>query len=746
MATVPIPTTDRLEVLRGLLDAVRRTTRRWVWVEALAWVGVCGGLLFWALMGFDWMVEAPAPVRAALLGLVLAGLAWLVWHKLVSRLTTPLADGDLALLVERGHPAFRDSLSTAIELAPRPPDHCDPTLLERTIDEAAAMAGQVDVERLFRRRRLVGLACGGALAAATIAGLALARPAVADVFVRRMLLLRDDPWPRRTGLMVPGFTDGTLKVARGSDVDILVTADAARELPRVVDLRSRGRGGWRTDRMGMRGGVVDGGQTFGHVLRGVTEDLELEVRGGDARIRGLSIRVLDPPALAELRIGYTLPEYLGGGQREATPARLVQVPRGSTVEITCGSTKPLQAARLVATGTTGEQTLADQPADDAGTAGRTMVSGTIGPLDGEVAIAVSLLDTDGLENREPIGFILAAVPDEPPTLALRLRGISTAVTPRARLPVVGTIADDHGLAAAALVVEPVAKAAGGGARAGSAAEGAAPAAPGQSFPVGRIAAGAAVVEFPFDAPEWLALEPLGLATGTRIALTVRASDACGLPPGPNTATSDTWPLDVVTPEELLAMLEAREIILRRRFESVVADLTQARDRVAAVPATAGPAPGQPAGEGAGEGEGDDDGSFSVGRMGESAARAAGETGEIAGAFRDIRAELDNNGLVTPELDARLIAQIADPLAAVAATDLPRLAAACRDRAADRAAIVARADEVLARLQAILGKMIELESYNEVLEVLRGVIRTQEEIRAETLERQKRRARELLERP
>lgn len=746
MATVPFPTTDRLEVLRGLLDAVRRTTRRWVWVEALAWVGVCGGLLFWGLMGFDWMVEAPAPVRAALLGLVLAGLAWLVWHKLVSRLVTPLPDGDLALLVERGHPAFRDSLSTAIELAPRPPDHCDPTLLERTIDEAAAMAGQVDVERLFRRRRLVGLACGGALAAATIAWLALARPAVADVFVRRMLLLRDDPWPRRTSLSVPGFTAGTLKVARGSDVDILVTADAARELPRVVDLRSRGRGGWRTDRMGMRGGVGGGGQTYGHVLRGVTEDLELEVRGGDARIRGLSIRVLDPPALADLRIGYTLPEYLGGGQREATPARLVQVPAGSTVEITCGSTKPLQAARLVATGTTGEQTLADQPADDAGAVGRTMVSGTIGPLDGEVAIAVSLRDTDGLENREPIGFVLAAVPDEAPTLALRLRGISTAVTPRARLPVVGTIADDHGLATAALLVEPVAKAAGGGARAGSGEERAAPAPPGQSFPVGRIAAGAAVVELPDEAPEWLALEPLGLATGTRIALTVRATDACGLPPGANTATSDTWPLDVVTPEELLAMLEAREIILRRRFESVVADLTQARDRVAAVPATAGPAPGQPGGENAGEGEGDDDGSFSVGRMGESAARAAGETGEIAAAFRDIRAELDNNGLVTPELDARLIAQIADPLAAVAATDLPRLAAACRDRSAERAAIVARADEVLARLQAILGKMIELESYNEVLEVLRGVIRTQEEIRAETLDRQKRRARELLERP
>jgi hypothetical protein len=55
-------------------------------------------------------------------------------------------------------------------------------------------------------------------------------------------------------------------------------------------------------------------------------------------------------------------------------------------------------------------------------------------------------------------------------------------------------------------------------------------------------------------------------------------------------------------------------------------------------------------------------------------------------------------------------------------------------------------EVLARMRAVLDKMMELESFNEVLELLRGMIRTQEQIRTETLEQQKRRAREALERP
>lgn len=61
-------------------------------------------------------------------------------------------------------------------------------------------------------------------------------------------------------------------------------------------------------------------------------------------------------------------------------------------------------------------------------------------------MTLDLVDTDGLTNREPITFTLVATPDEAPRVAARMRGISSAVTPRARLPIVGTISDDHGLA------------------------------------------------------------------------------------------------------------------------------------------------------------------------------------------------------------------------------------------------------------------------------------------------------------
>jgi hypothetical protein len=176
------------------------------------------------------------------------------------------------------------------------------------------------------------------------------------------------------------------------------------------------------------------------------------------------------------------------------------------------------------------------------------------------------------------------------------------------------------------------------------------------------------------------------------------------------------------------MLEAREVLLRRRFEAAIEDLTLAR-RGLDEPSVAG------------------DERLATRRLGEATARCGGETGEIATAFRGIRGELANNGLLTPELETRLVGQIAAPLVAVVEGPLAALAEGCRGAAAgelEPADLAARADAALAALRAVLARMLELESFTEVVERLRGVIETQERIRRDTLERQRQRARELLE--
>ena len=710
--------------LRSLLASLRRQTRRWVWVESLGWAAVAIAAIFWTTLALDWSIEPPGWVR---LGMLAAGGGLLVWlgiTKLVGRLLTPLPDAALAVVVERAHPACRDSLSTAIELADRPRADVDPDLVRRTTADAVAMLGDIRTTAIFRRRQLMMLAVGAALALATVATLVAARPAVGGLWARRMLALTDEPWPRRVQLEVEGFPGGVRTVARGSDVDVIAHVRAGGGLPDVVELRTKTPDGWRTERMGSRGGATGEAGSFGHVIRNAVADTELEVRGGDARLGRLRLRVVEPPDLAALQIDHQPPDYLGGDERRAASTRLVRLPRGSRVRLTCTATKPLSAARLTATPADSSATatpLATLEADAA--SDRRVITATIDALDADASVELSLTDTEGLANREPIRIVLTAVSDAAPQIGLVIAGASTAVTPQARLPLAGTLTDDHGLADAVVVL-------GRGSDEASV-----------RVPIGRVRDGLTVVEFSAETPEIVPLTPLGLKPGERLTVTVEARDGCGLASGPNLGRSDTWPLDVVTPEALRSLLEAREIMLRRRFETVIGDLGQARDILAAPPRgrddtepSASPTPEAAA----------------AARCGDAAARSAGETGEIAAAFRGIRRELDINGVLTAELETRLSAQIAAPLQRLADSDLPAVVRACQTAAAaggqPTAPLVQRVDAVLASMRAVLDTMLELESFNELVERLRAVIRTQEEIRAATLEQQKKRGRQALEGP
>lgn len=736
MATIMDMESSRAgEPIDRLLARIRREARWWIWIESLSMLAMTACVAIVATLAIDWLIEPPAWARGALVAIAACGLVWIILAKLVARLSTPLADRSLALAVERRHPELGDTLSTAVGLASATSTEVDPVLVERTAAAARSLAAQVSPRKVFRRRQLGMIAAAGIVLTAAIASLAVARPDVSDLWARRMLLLDDEAWPRRVHFDAIGFHGNAMTVARGTDVEVLTRATVTSgEVPDFVELRMRGRDGTQTARMGTRGGADTAGQLFAHILEGVSGDLDLEIRGGDGRLSGLRLVVVDPPTLASVTIQYELPAYLGGGHRKPPFSRVVPVPRGSKVSVAFTSSKPMTAARLTARFATGaaasvpgsvpgDETagvpgdmLANVPAEvvlaevSAPEPPSTVIAATIPSLDSDAILTVNVTDADGISPREPFVLALAAVPDEPPTVSLRLLDISGAVTPAARLPFVGTLADDHGLAHAAVSVT----------RGND----------GWSQPVERVRGGEPLVEFTAEEPEVMPLAGLSLRPGDRITVRASASDTCGLPGGSNKTDGETRTLDVVTPEALQAALEAREILLRRRFEAAIDDLGMARRGLDDPPSQTAEAF-----------------KATAGRLGEAASRAVGEVGEIATAFRGIRNEFDANGLLTAELETRLVGQVADPLAALAASGLDGLADACRSAGAgemDHPALAARADAAMTALKAILARLLELESFNEVVEKLRGLIRTQEQIRSDTLERQRKRAREALE--
>jgi hypothetical protein len=248
---------------------------------------------------------------------------------------------------------------------------------------------------------------------------------------------------------------------------------------------------------------------------------------------------------------------------------------------------------------------------------------------------------------------------------------------------------------------------------------------------------------------------------------VQAADACALEDGPNVGSSQRYVLEVVTAEQLRAMLEARELTLRRRFETIIEELTDTRNMLSGIemlPSRAA-VETKPATVPEGNEPGDDDATkpaassaaskaLQVERVLQNSQRSSHETLQVALAFDEIREEMINNRVDTEELKARLKEGVADPLRRIVESrftileeSLRQLAAVLGDPNAAvpaQAKAVAEADAILVEMQQVLDKMLELETFNEVLDMLRQIIEAQEKVNAETKQKQKQKLRDLIE--
>ena len=131
-----------------------------------------------------------------------------------------------------------------------------------------------------------------------------------------------------------------------------------------------------------------------------------------------------------------------------------------------------------------------------------------------------------------------------------------------------------------------------------------------------------------------------------------------------------------------------------------------------------------------------------------------ETLGVAEGFEDIVVEYQNNRIDTDELTERLQNNIAVPLHEIAETLLPELDVKLHklpsaiDGGAEnspvQSAAIIQSDVVIEAMQRILDRMLELESYNEIVELLRGIVAEQKELNEATRNRRLEKLRSLLD--
>lgn len=752
------------EVKRALRH-LRRRIRLYVLAEGLAAIVIVLGLAFWLGLAIDWTFEPSREVRILAGGLIGLATLWVIFRYVLRRIFARLRDQSLALLLERRFPHLDERLLTTVELARRELSNVHPVLLDTTTEEAREYIQGIDVRDVLNPRplnRKVLLAAG--FVVSIIAFGFANQPALAHYWKR--LQLSEELWPRRVQLAVDEFpNDGprSIRIARDSQFDLTVRASLTDNFiaPDEVEIRYRTDDGTRgRDTFARVGDALPGRdryQLFRYRLNSVAQSLTFDIVGGDDRITNLRLEVVGRPQAVDLAIDCEYPPYTGRPREVRSLVGPLRLPEGTRMTLRGKSTKPLREVQLHDVDS-GDDTVArfgdeSAPGD---------FEFDLGPLTGDRLLLLSLVDTDGIESREPVRISLARIVDEPPEIAVRLEGVGTSITADARVPFTGVIEDEYYGAQEAWFEY----------RAGEAAA--------ARLPFSRQPRGA--VQFDVDeALDLRAVDPatgqrrLALDPGQQLVIQIGASDRYDLTSEPHVGSSQAFQLEIVTPAQLRAILEQRELSLRQRFEAIYEKMNDTRDlltRIEFVPESSPEEPeedaegGQAEGDEAGasdevDGNAEDDRERQLTRRRlrvagslQNVNQSSHETLGVADAFDEIQAELVNNRIDTEELLDRLRDNVTQPLRKIGGEMMPALAqrlqslqSKVEDETAgseELAQAIRQTDEILVEMQAALDKMLELESYNEILDLLRGIIRDQEELNERTKQRQREELRNLLE--
>ena len=785
--------------IQSLLDGLRWRIRLYIWMEGLSLAVIWLGLTFWIGLALDYLPvlmgasEMPAAARGVLLALIAGVLAYILYWYIGRRVFVPLPDRSMALLVERQFSSFDESLVTAVEMNAEP-EHAEAfsrDMLDRTTEKAAWGIHAVRYRRVFNNAPLLLRLLLGALLVLSIVLFSSFNEEALAKAAERIYLLSDSPWPRNAHIEVEGievqrppnpdgsmppavtipFENKVVKVAKGANVRLKVRADIAPQakvVPQVCTVHYRTVKSEETQR-GERGSVqmtsfrdTSQGRNFsfnGKPFKGVLATIEFDVVGYDHRVRDYRLEVVDSPAVVETLLDLKFPpymvdvatsNYLPVENQQYLPSGTF-IPLGTSVVLKFRSNKPLRRAEIANS----------QQLDDKGQPTVTRIEPQsqdhqrfdyrIDALPGNVTLEVSLVDTDNVSTERPFRVFLTGIEDQPPVVDVAMKGIGSAVTPDVLIPIRGKVSDDYALAETWFDVQVNEN---GDPRQ-------------MKFPLAKAGAVDQQIDFRQERASKTGLE---LKPADKLMLTVKASDKFNLSGEPHVGSGDRYQLDVVTPEELLGQLEVREVGLRRRFEQILDEMYQLRDSLLRVKSSL--TAGASAGAEPEDLRADDDPDakpltpeqlaqraaelrlLRVQRAIQQGQKSMQEVLGVAGGFEIIRDELINNRIDTEDRKKRLKDEIADPLKAICAGDFPSLEGQLTaleqnlretgvKPAADSAplsdATLEHANQTIEKLEQVLEKMQDLETYNELIEIVRTLMKEQQDLIDRTQQERKRQA-------
>ncbi len=746
-------------------------------------------LLLLDLLG-DRVLEFSYVARLLLLPTLAVLVGVIVWKRLLSRLFCTVQDRQLARVFEKREPRLNESLITSVELRR---ESGSSFFLRETTKRATSLIDTISVASLFRYDRLVLRVVSVLFFLAALAGLGYAFSETTQIWFSRNILLSEQQWPRLSRISVEGFDEnGIAKVARGDSFPLLIQADTtAPQVPSSVAFQLRSltdakeassARSFTIDQFGTK--KVDGVEfrSFFHTIPELLDSVSLSITAGDTRIDGLTIETVPPPTVIRSELLLRFPDYMQRADQITQPTDRAFVPEGTTVLVRNWTSKPIRSAEI----TRDNQPPAAVPIADGA------LSFTLPELRTTTHLEWTLTDFDGIKNRKPIRLDLEIVKDQVPVITSRLDGIGQAITPIAVLPTLGEITDDYGLSeiryrySVVRTQKPL-----GTDKESPEPENAQTDETPQSDSEGTrplASLGGTITNQPLHGT--FSVAELLVKPGDRLSLFVEASDACTLtPPDGEQAAPSRWgvgerfELEIVSAPRLKGILDVREIGLRQRFEALIDEVKRTRglleeirlektpeqiaaekkaeeDAKAVKPnekeTAKPPAPKPPdliTEEQATQA------AYNTQRSLRDSEKEKYDLGGIIAGFQGIRKEMQNNQIFTPEAQQRLDDGILEPMRSLVEKDfidfddfLNKLGGDLEKReSVERSEIqkshltaLTQLDRILAKMANIRDRMVQMETFNEAIDLLKEIIKEQESIRKETNEEKKKQLRNLLE--
>ncbi len=774
----PLPETIRskLAELRGLISRL---------IACQGWVGLGIWFLaaFWTFGLIDYLPtrfgadESPRLVRMVMLAILSAGSVALVYHYFWNRWLVHWSDQSLALAIEKQHPEFKSSLIATVQAASttlgKPTDGFDhplrPGVLSIARQEAESRISGVDVRSMVRFQSLQRELVVFAAIAGFSCVFALLAPGWTRHWGKRLFALSDAPWPRITKLGLIGveldvppfsnqtvrerylvpFQDALVSVPKGTSCQLKMWAENLLAAPydscaltyRDVD-GNRGRANLRR---GTKEGVRQQFVLDGPPLESINDSLSMTLAGGDARIGNLTLRAVDAPMVVSASIDVEYPAYLQRSTKtvwgkEQLPYRNgIRLPHSTQVALRIDANKPIRRCEwlLVRSGTDSTE---GEPIDRIELESpATQITLPLGPLDANFLVEVRLWDENGLTSTRVQPFVIASIADNPPSVDFVLEGIGTSITEQALLKVRSTVSDDYDLNQAWIdsIIDDQPK---------------------QRTMLAIGSRGESDIDIDLKK-----MRDEGLETpkvGSVLSMMVSASDYLQQGDAPHVGRSTPIQLNVVTPDQLLILLERRELAMRARLEQIIGELGQLRDLLAAMNRPRDPAAssGAQSDESAAEDPQTRYLRLLVLRAQQASAQADKSGGELNGVRTEIEqilAELIHNRIDSKDRRDRLEQKIQAPLVAVLGSpwqsfakgisELEKLASQedPTERGKKLESLMTQNAEIIVALTAILNDMIDIQDFNEVIDMVREMLEDQSEVLDKTKAEQKRRLLEAL---